>query len=70
MSAGADWTWKDAVSLRAGYQNLFLEDSEVGLTLGAGFAGGIGSGRFQVDYAWADFGRLEQTHRVTLAMRF
>jgi long-subunit fatty acid transport protein len=68
MSGGLEWTWSDAVSLRAGYQNLFLEDSEVGLTLGLGAKGRVGDRRFSLDYAWADHGRLEETHRLTFAL--
>lgn len=68
VSLGAEWTWKQAFALRAGYQNLFLGDSEVGLTLGAGFRGKIGAGSFGFDYGWADYGRLEETHRMTFVV--
>ena len=65
---GAEWCWKESLSLRTGYQNLFLTDSEVGLTLGGGLSGRIGERRFHFDYAWADQGRLEETHRMTFAL--
>jgi hypothetical protein len=70
MSVGGAWTWKDAFSLRAGYQNLFLKDSEVGLTFGAGLQGRVADYRFQFDYAWADFGRLQDTQRFTFVVGF
>ncbi len=70
MSGGAEWSWKDTFALRAGYQNLFQQDSDVGLTLGVGIKGDlIGSG-FQLDYAWADHDKLQETHRVTFAVLF
>lgn len=68
VSAGIEWTWLDALSLRGGYQNLFLADSEVGFTLGAGARGRFGERHFSLDYAWADHGRLDQTHRLTFVV--
>jgi hypothetical protein len=68
MSLGGEWTYKDALSLRAGYQNLFLTDAEVGLTLGAGLQGRVADYTFRFDYAWADFGRLQEAHRFTFVL--
>ncbi len=70
MSIGAEWTWRDAVALRGGWQDLFQKDAEVGLTLGLGVSGRIEGSAFDFDYAWADHGRLQETHRVTIALRF
>jgi long-subunit fatty acid transport protein len=70
VGLGAEWCWKDSFSLRGGYQSLFMTDSEVGLTFGGGLAGSIGERRFRFDYAWADQGRLQETHRMTLALAF
>jgi hypothetical protein len=70
MSLGGEWLWKDMIALRAGYQQLFQEDSDVGVTLGVGFRGGIGYSRFHFDYAWADHKFLEETHRLTFAVDF
>ena len=63
---GGEWTCGDLLALRAGYQTLFQEDSDVGLTLGFGVRGRLGETRFQFDYAWADHEYLEDTHRLTL----
>jgi hypothetical protein len=68
MSLGGEWTYKDALSFRAGYQNLFLSDAEVGLTFGAGLQGKYAAYRFRFDYAWADFGRLQEAHRITFVL--
>jgi len=70
VSLGAEWTFVDTFSLRGGYQNLFLEDSEVGLTLGAGLNYDFGGYMFRFDYGWADYGRLENTQRFTLGVTF
>jgi long-subunit fatty acid transport protein len=70
MSMGGEWSWKDTVALRAGYQDLFLRDSDVGLTLGVGLKGGLGETGFQFDYAWANHDRLQETHRMTFAITF
>lgn len=70
MSVGAEWLLLKTLALRGGYQNLFLEDSEVGVTLGAGLQFDIEEYGFRFDYAWADHGRLENTQRFTLGFRF
>jgi long-subunit fatty acid transport protein len=70
VSLGAEWEWKETVALRGGYQDLFLEDSEVGLALGLGVRGSVEGTRFDFNYAWADHGRLERTHRVTFVLGF
>ncbi len=70
LSLGAELTFRDAMGLRVGYQSMFLQDSEVGLTAGAGFHGTLDGLRFHVDYAWADQGRLEDTHRFSFGLLF
>jgi hypothetical protein len=70
VSFGAEWTFFETFALRGGYQNLFLTDSEVGLTLGAGLRYGTQSFTLFVDYGWADQGRLEKTQRITLGLTF
>jgi len=70
MSFGMEWVAMKILSLRAGYQNLFLADSEVGLTAGAGIKLGFGDQRIQLDYGWADHGRLEATQRFSLGFVF
>jgi long-subunit fatty acid transport protein len=70
VSFGAEWTVLNIFSLRAGYQNLFLQDSEVGLTLGAGLEYAVTDVHLFFDYAWADHGRLENTQRLTLGVLF
>lgn len=71
VSMGAEWAYRDIVALRAGYQNLFLPDSETGLTLGAGLGGRIDDEySYHLDYAWADQGRLGSTQRFSFNIGF
>jgi len=70
MSGGVDVTYRDMVSLRVGYQNLFRQDSEEGLTAGLGLRQRLTGFDVRLDYAWADFGRLDAVNRFTLAFGF
>lgn len=70
LSLGAEWTFHNTFFLRGGYQNLFLLDSEVGLTFGGGLQHQAEAYTVSVDYAWAGHGRLKETHRFTLGISF
>ena len=70
MSVGAEWSFLNAFALRGGYQNLFLKDSEVGLTAGAGLHYDFQGFVFKFDYSWADYGRLENAQRFSLGLTF
>lgn len=70
ISAGAEWSFLDAFSLRGGYQNIFQKDSEVGLTAGAGLHYDFQGFVFKFDYSWADYGRLENAQRFSLGLTF
>jgi hypothetical protein len=69
-SVGAEWTFMNAFSVRGGYQNLFLKDSEVGLTAGAGLHYDLDRVTLHFDYGWADYGRLENAQRFSLSLTF
>lgn len=72
MNVGAEFSFKDFLFIRGGYQSLFLKDSEGGLTLGIGvntkmlFSNTIVS----FDYAYRDFGRLEGVHTFSVDLKF
>jgi len=70
ISFGGEWMFMRTFAVRGGYQNLFQQDSEVGLTLGAGLQYEMDDYSLTFDYGWADHGRLEKTHRLTLGVRF
>ncbi len=66
LNLGAEWTLQRMFALRAGYQTLFQQDSDLGLTLGFGVR--LPKSRIDVGYAWADHEQLGSTHRMTLAI--
>jgi hypothetical protein len=71
FNAGFEYGFREMIFLRAGFRDLLLRDREQGLALGAGFAmRKIGNVMFQIDYAYADFGRLENAQRFSLNMAF
>ncbi|MBK9304858.1 MAG: PorV/PorQ family protein [bacterium] len=70
VNLGAEWAWRELFALRLGYQTLFQEDSEQGLTGGFGVGGDLGAHRYQFDYAWASHEYLEATHRMTFLIKF
>ena len=70
LSLGAEWTFQNTFFFRGGYQNLFLRDSEVGWTFGAGVRYSADIYGLSVDYAWADHGRLLEAHRFTVGIAF
>ena len=71
VSIGVEWQFLKSFSLRGGYRDLFIPDSEGGLVLGAGVRLDVGeSNNIRFDYAWADYGKLKQAHRFTLSVGF
>ncbi len=70
LHMGMEYAFQELFYLRAGFRNLLLEDREEGLTLGAGFATRfLGNVEARVDYAYADFGRLENVHRFSINLK-
>lgn len=71
INLGTEYVFNNMISLRVGYKNLFTKDAEEGLTAGAGleyrFAG---STSLKIDFAYQDFGRLENVQRFSLGMKF
>ncbi len=71
MNVGMEYAFRELFFLRGGYRNLFQRDSEEGFTLGAGFAVRfLGNFKVTVDYAYADFGRLQNSQRFSINMMF
>ena len=71
LNLGGEYRHKELFAFRAGWQNLFEKDAEGGLTLGAGVRGDMNNAfGYRFDYAFADMGRLEGTHRLTLGLEF
>lgn len=71
VSLGGEWQFMRSFAVRGGYRDLFIPDSEGGLVLGAGFRiDFLDNYNIRFDYAWADYGRLNQAHRFTLSLGF
>lgn len=70
LSMGAEYAFRDLIALRGGYERAFQEDSEGGLTLGAGLGLGTSAYRLSVDYAWANHQRLGDMQRFTVGFAF
>jgi hypothetical protein len=71
LNTGLEYAWNEIVHLRAGYNSLFEKDSEKGLTLGFGLNYRIIELlKVKLDYAYQDFGRLEEVHYFTLGIVF
>jgi hypothetical protein len=70
LSFGGEWTFMNTLSARAGYQNLFQEDSETGLTAGAGLNYELSGYGLRFDYSWGEYGRLGNAQRFTLGVAF
>ena len=71
INLGIEYGYAGMFFVRAGYENLYEEDSINGLTLG----GGIdyykpGATGIRVDYAYSDWGILESAHRFSLGLTF
>jgi hypothetical protein len=68
---GTEYAFHENYFLRVGYRNLFLQDSEEGLTLGGGINMPLfGDFHVTLDYAYADFGRLENAQRFSVNIIF
>ncbi len=71
INLGGELNLLQYFSLRGGYRNFLLPDLEGGLVLGAGVKVDLtGSYNVRFDYAYADYGRLAETHRLTLGLGF
>ncbi|MFO7524474.1 MAG: PorV/PorQ family protein [Ignavibacteriaceae bacterium] len=71
VNIGAEYTYRDFISLRGGYKSLFLIDSEESFTAGFGIKQYMmGNVAVMVDYAYQYFGRLSDIQKFTLSISF
>jgi hypothetical protein len=71
ISFGLEYGFRKRFFLRGGYQSLFEDETEKGITLGTGFVYYLSSSiPFFLDYAYADWGRLSNVHRFSLEIHF
>lgn len=71
VNLGGEYTFNDFFSLRGGYKSMFLSDSEESFTFGAGIKQYfLGNVAVQVDYAYQDFGRLNNVQKFSISINF
>ncbi len=72
LNAGAELTLLDIVKLRGGYNSLFLDEAEGGLSLGVGLSSQmlLSLAIVNFDYSFRDFGRLQNIHTFSLSVKF
>ncbi len=72
INLGSELAVRKTLFLRGGYQSLFLDEAEGGLSLGAGLKTNMLFSRAaaKIDYAYQDRGRLETVHVFSLGIEF
>ena len=67
LNIGAEYWYNNIIAIRGGYR---VNTDEEGLTAGAGFRIPLGSNTITLDYAYADWNRLDMVHRASLGFAF
>ncbi len=71
MNVGGEYIFDNMFALRAGYKSLFARDSEQGLSFGAGVNYRLfGQTNIKIDYAYQDFGVLQEVQLFTIGLGF
>ncbi len=71
VNFGGEYTFNDFFSIRGGYKSLFLKNSEESYSFGAGIKQLLlGNTAVQFDYAYQDFGRLNNIQKFSLSITF
>jgi hypothetical protein len=71
INMGIEYVYNKRFALRGGYQTLFLDDSQESFTVGAGLNYPIvGNTMLHIDFAYADFGILDDVTKFSLGVDF
>ncbi len=71
INTGLEYSWNETIFIRGGYNSLFELDTEKGLTLGFGLKYTvIDLVKIGLDYAYQDFGRLNNVQYFSLGINF
>lgn len=70
LNVGGEYAFNETFFLRGGYQAIFLDNSEEGFTVGAGVHADLSSVNFKLDYAYEDFGILDNIQKFTVRLSF
>jgi long-subunit fatty acid transport protein len=71
LNVGGEYTYNDFISVRGGYKSLFLKDSEETFALGFGIKQYLlHNVAIKVDYAYQNFGRLNNIQKFSVGITF
>lgn len=70
LNFGSEICWRDLLSLRAGYNSLFKEEAQEGLTLGFGLQYPVGGIILSMNYSYMEFGVFNPVSRYSLNLQF
>lgn len=72
LNIGTEFSFQNTFFVRGGYNSLLLKDSEGGLSLGFGVNTKMlfSLANLTLDYAFRDFGRLENIHTFSINIKF
>ncbi len=70
INSGIEWGILNTIFLRVGYKSWLKENSEEGITFGAGIKYDAVGTNLKFDFGWADYGRLKNVKFVSFAIRY
>lgn len=70
LNLGSEFIWNNLISVRGGYNALFKEAAEEGLSAGVGLYYNFGAFSSKIDYSYNDFGIFKQLSKVSLSIGF
>lgn len=71
VNVGCEYVWDNLVAARVGYRSLGLPNKEGGLTAGVGLSYDLAINlTLKIDYAYEDFGRLQNIQKFALSVAF
>ena len=71
LNVGGEYVFHDLISIRGGYKSLFLQESEESFALGFGIKQILlGNVAIRLDYAYQNFGRLNNIQKFSLGISF
>lgn len=72
LNAGGELSFMDFLFFRGGYNSLMLDEAEGGLSLGVGVNSKmlLSTAVVNFDYAYRDFGRLQNVHNFSVGIKF
>lgn len=70
VNLGVEWNLSKILFLRTGYQALFQQNAEQGLTAGVGLRCKMLNSFLNVNYAYADYGRLAAVQQFEMEIEF